>query len=61
MLAPLLIDVVSAEDYRLETRPIPEISDEEVLVKILAVGICAGDAKCFSGAPYFWGECSPSP
>ena len=49
---------MTIEDYRLETRPIPEISDEEVLVKILAVGICAGDAKCFAGAPYFWGKCA---
>lgn len=44
------------EDYRLETCPVPEITDDEVLVKILAVGICAGDAKCFAGAPYFWGS-----
>ena len=43
-------------DYRVEERPIPEISEGDVLVKILAVGICAGDAKCFAGAPYFWGE-----
>lgn len=40
----------------METRPIPDIGDDEVLVKVLAVGICAGDAKCFSGAPYFWGK-----
>lgn len=40
----------------METRPLPEIGDEEVLVKVLAVGICAGDAKCFAGAPYFWGN-----
>ena len=46
----------SAGDYRLEERPIPEIGEGEVLVRILAVGICAGDAKCFAGAPYFWGE-----
>lgn len=39
----------------METRPVPTISDDEVLVKVLAVGICAGDAKCFAGAPYFWG------
>ena len=32
----------------------PEVG--EVLVKTLAVGICAGDAKCYAGAPYFWGE-----
>ena len=43
-------------DYRVEERPIPEIGEEEVLVKVLAVGICAGDAKCFAGAPYFWGK-----
>lgn len=43
-------------DYRIEERPIPEIGEGDVLVKILAVGICAGDAKCFAGAPYFWGE-----
>lgn len=42
-------------DYRVEERPIPELSEGDVLVKILAVGICAGDAKCFAGAPYFWG------
>lgn len=43
------------EDYRLETCAVPEIGEEEILVKILAVGICAGDAKCFAGVPYFWG------
>lgn len=42
-------------DYRVEERSIPELSEGDVLVKILAVGICAGDAKCFAGAPYFWG------
>ena len=46
----------TAGDYRVEERPVPEIGDGEVLVKVLAVGICAGDAKCFAGAPYFWGE-----
>lgn len=44
------------EDYRIETRPVPEIGEGEVLVKVLAVGICAGDAKCYAGAPYFWGS-----
>ena len=44
------------DDYRMESRPIPDIGDDEILVKVLAVGICAGDAKCFSGAPYFWGK-----
>ena len=34
----------------------PEVGQGEVLVKVLSVGICAGDAKCYAGAPYFWGE-----
>ena len=40
----------------METRSLPEAREEEVLVKVLAVGICAGDAKCYAGAPYFWGK-----
>lgn len=47
--------MLHAGDYRVETRPLPEVGDGEVLVKVLAVGVCAGDAKCFDGAPYFWG------
>lgn len=47
---------ILSDDYRFEIRPIPDIGDDEVLVKVLAVGICAGDAKCFSGVPYFWGK-----
>lgn len=45
-----------SEDYRLEQCPVPEVGEQEVLVKVLAVGICAGDAKCYAGAPYFWGR-----
>jgi len=43
-------------DYRLEKWPVPEVEDGDVLVRVLAVGICAGDAKCFAGAPHFWGK-----
>jgi threonine dehydrogenase-like Zn-dependent dehydrogenase len=31
------------------------VGEGEVLVRVPAVGVCAGDAKCFAGAPYFWG------
>lgn len=44
------------EDYRLEEIPVPEPGPGEVLVRVLGAGICAGDAKCFAGAPLFWGD-----
>ncbi len=44
------------EDYRLEEIAVPTVTAGEVLVRILGAGICAGDAKCFSGAPLFWGD-----
>ena len=43
-------------DYRLEQCPIPEVEEEEVLVRVLAVGVCSSDAKCFAGAAYYWGK-----
>ena len=46
---------VSAGDYRLEKRAVPDVADGDVLVRVLVVGICAGDAKCYAGVPYFWG------
>lgn len=42
-------------DYRLEEVPLPEIGDEEVLLKVGGCGICAGDVKGYHGAPSFWG------
>ncbi len=44
------------EDYRFEERPVPEVGPGEVLLRVEAVGICASDAKCFAGAPLFWGD-----
>lgn len=44
------------EDYRLEERPVPEVGRGEALLRVEAVGICASDAKCFAGAPMFWGD-----
>jgi threonine dehydrogenase-like Zn-dependent dehydrogenase len=43
-------------DYRLEQAPVPTIGPGEVLVRVLGAGICAGDSKCFNGAPLFWGD-----
>ena len=52
-------------DYTYETdlpRPQVRIGSGEVVLKVLAVGICAGDSKCFSGAAHFWspGEYGPT-
>ena len=33
----------------------------EILIKVEACGICAGDTKSFLGAPRFWGEASSPP
>lgn len=44
------------KDYRLETVDVPKISEEEILVRVEACGICAGDVKAFEGAPSFWGD-----
>ncbi len=43
-------------DYRMDEILLPEVGVGEVLVRIKAAGICAGDVKCFSGAPLFWGD-----
>merc|ERR1712008_298959 len=50
------------KDYRLEAVVKPSPGPGEILGKVLAVGICAGDSKCYSGAPHFWspGEYGPS-
>lgn len=43
-------------DYRLQQIPIPTPASGEALIKVEAVGICASDLKCYSGAPKFWGD-----
>ncbi len=43
-------------DYRLETKDVPKPGPLEVLTKVEASGICAGDLKTFHGAPSFWGD-----
>lgn len=49
------IVVYAPFDYRLEERPIPKVGPGEVLVKILATGICASDVKTYYGARV-WGS-----
>ncbi|WP_347553034.1 alcohol dehydrogenase catalytic domain-containing protein (plasmid) [Pseudalkalibacillus hwajinpoensis] len=45
------------EDYRLEEVSTPKIeNDKEIIVKVEACGICAGDIKAYDGAPSFWGD-----
>ncbi|WP_108124101.1 alcohol dehydrogenase catalytic domain-containing protein [Saccharospirillum mangrovi] len=46
-------------DYRLEDRDVPTPGKHELLIKIVACGICASDCKCRSGAAMFWGGDNP--
>ena len=48
-------------DYRLEIVDTPRAGEGEILLKVEACGICAGDTKALGGAPSFWGgDGSPS-
>jgi erythritol/L-threitol dehydrogenase len=43
-------------DYRLETDfPVPHAEEGEMIIKVEACGICAGDVKAGHGAAMFWG------
>lgn len=45
------------EDYRYEEVDTPKIENpKEIIVKVEACGICAGDIKAYGGAPSFWGD-----
>ncbi len=44
------------EDYRLSEVVTPQAGEGEVVVRVLACGVCASDSKCHSGAPVFWGD-----
>jgi threonine dehydrogenase-like Zn-dependent dehydrogenase len=35
---------------------VPRPGSKELLVKVAAVGICASDAKCYTGAEVYWGK-----
>lgn len=43
-------------DYRLEEVPTPRAGPGEVIIRVKAAGICAGDLKCFTGSTMFWGD-----
>jgi len=43
-------------DYRLEEVPVPQPGPGEVLVRVLACGVCASDGKCHQGAALYWGD-----
>ena len=43
-------------DYKLENVKRPAAGPNEVIIKIMSCGICAGDCKGFAGAPRFWGD-----
>ena len=43
-------------DYRLETVDVPKAGAGEMVIKVEACGICAGDIKAYEGAPSFWGD-----
>jgi D-arabinose 1-dehydrogenase-like Zn-dependent alcohol dehydrogenase len=47
--------VHGVEDYRLEEVPVPGVGPGEVLVRVLATGVCASDAKTYLGAARVWG------
>lgn len=42
-------------DYRYEDFPMPEIGPGEILLKVKACGICAGDIKAYHGGIRIWG------
>lgn len=42
-------------DYRLEEVDTPTAGEGEIILKVEACGICAGDTKAFAGAASFWG------
>ncbi|MBK5721900.1 alcohol dehydrogenase catalytic domain-containing protein [Dysgonomonas sp. Marseille-P4677] len=42
-------------DYRFEIVDTPRAGEDEIILKVEACGICAGDTKAFAGAPSFWG------
>lgn len=42
-------------DYRCERVPVPTVGPGEILLKVLACGVCAGDVKALHGGIRIWG------
>lgn len=45
----------STEDYRYTTVPTPRAKGKDLILKVEACGVCAGDIKCRQGGFRFWG------
>lgn len=43
-------------DFRLEEVDTPKAGPGEIVIKVEACGICAGDVKAYLGAPSMWGD-----
>ncbi|MCL2864648.1 MAG: alcohol dehydrogenase catalytic domain-containing protein [Lachnospiraceae bacterium] len=43
-------------DYRFEEIETPRAGEGEMILKVEACGVCAGDTKAFAGAESFWGS-----
>lgn len=43
------------KDYALMEVPLPDLKDGDILIKVEACGICAGDIKASHGTARFWG------
>ncbi len=43
-------------DFRLEDVPVPKLEDDqEIIIRVEAAGICAGDVKTLHGGIRIWG------
>ena len=43
-------------NFKYEECNVPEIGEDEILIRSLGCGICAGDTKSYHGAAMFWGD-----
>lgn len=43
-------------DYRYMDIAVPQINEDEILIKVEDCGICAGDTKAYHGAEVYWGN-----